>query len=498
MLTTSNGGGNPRPSNVVVTTELELPEALRPGGAVEAMLLRSRDEARRRDGAYKLHEAITADLQTLQNAYRRFALSSTPPSTPPQLPYAQALLNPHQADPVFRCALARSEGMDEVSSRWADSAWQAYLKQPAAYDAVLGDFIPEDFWQNANEHLAQKAYDEDTNLSACDDWDVYDRRRAARSQGTLLGLSTGLPSVDAALRGLRGQVLLGGAPGVGKTTLALQLGVASLRAHPDLAVVFLSLDMPKHVIYDRLLCHESGVDYFTMMSAPDGEVGCRLEETRDRLKEDILRRLLVIPRSPQHVRFRTKDKTLIEHTCEFLQLERVVKFIEDTGAPQRMFIIDHLQRIDVPIDVRGEREADHYRTRLLEVFQLHWRSTAQPAGPALLVISELRKDAGPTGLVVADLLGSADIGYSAESILLLEPARTAGASGDIAPVVLRVAKGRDGARRTEINLLFDFTRCRFREADTTPSRSNLPSTRNGVGISSQIRRADPFAGLKEE
>lgn len=108
----------------------------------------------------------------------------------------------------------------------------------------------------------------------------------------LLGLSTGINDLDDYLNGLRpGQiVVIGGRPQHGKTQLALNLmhlPITRCRNFaPDYSAVFVSLEMPKQEIVERLLCQISQVPgeliQKGLLTAKDAEL---LEAGQQKLKE---------------------------------------------------------------------------------------------------------------------------------------------------------------------------------------------------------------------
>jgi hypothetical protein len=109
----------------------------------------------------------------------------------------------------------------------------------------------EQDWQEA-----AKAYDHGTNPTALSDWDVYrnlDRNPKRRR------FLTGIRGLDQLLGGLTGITILAGPPQVGKSSLALEVCLGVLQQRSDTAVLYLSLDMRRTTLYDRLLCHASGV-----------------------------------------------------------------------------------------------------------------------------------------------------------------------------------------------------------------------------------------------
>ena len=87
-----------------------------------------------------------------------------------------------------------------------------------------------------------------------------DARRQQREETgrTVLGVPTGLVSLDEALNGLmEGLYLLGGPPGMGKTTLALQLAAHATREVP---VVFVTFENAPAVLTLKALCAAGGIN----------------------------------------------------------------------------------------------------------------------------------------------------------------------------------------------------------------------------------------------
>lgn len=88
--------------------------------------------------------------------------------------------------------------------------------------------------------------------------DAADRRRQRELTGkAILGVPSGIPSLDEALNGLNeGLYLLGGPPGVGKTTLALQIAAHVTR---DIPVVFVTFENAPENLTLKALCAHAGV-----------------------------------------------------------------------------------------------------------------------------------------------------------------------------------------------------------------------------------------------
>ncbi|MDR2530369.1 MAG: replicative DNA helicase, partial [Oscillospiraceae bacterium] len=91
----------------------------------------------------------------------------------------------------------------------------------------------------------------------------YDQLKVlAESGGTLSGVPTGMSSLDTVLSGLNRSdlILLASRPGVGKTSLALNILVAAARHDRDKVAAFFSLEMSKEQIAARILSSQAFVD----------------------------------------------------------------------------------------------------------------------------------------------------------------------------------------------------------------------------------------------
>lgn len=92
---------------------------------------------------------------------------------------------------------------------------------------------------------------------------VYDRlEELAQSGSEIPGLSTGLHDVDRKINGLNKTdlLLIAARPGMGKTSMALNIALNVAKKYPDKAVVFFNLEMSREQMAMRLLANESFVD----------------------------------------------------------------------------------------------------------------------------------------------------------------------------------------------------------------------------------------------
>jgi hypothetical protein len=443
----------------------ELPLALRPGGVVDRIRGRVSAAGFGQDGGVaRLREKIRQDLDAFDLRFRLARVNHIVAGDLTSEERYKVVLIETEAgstDPVLLYTLACHAQGGEVSSSRRDRAWQPYLQQPDAYDAVLGDDLPADFRNEARDHLTQQNYERGASPTAVGDWATYQSRLRTRQQ--LPGISTGLPGLDGALGGLRGLTFLGGGTGLGKTTLALAMAGAALRASPDLGVLFYSLDMPKDALYGRLLCAEAGITYADLTDPdPSEETRRRLHEAGERLGRDVLPRLRIVERRQvrQEGGFTAED--LLRHRGSLLQ--------EAHDARRALVVVDYFGYMDVPAKKGSPLEEDHRRIDVLKDALAYTRTADSPLGDSFLVIAEVRKpgEAGRTGLTLDDLLGSCRLGYAPDAILLLEAEGPA--VGEEVPLVLQVAKGRDGTARGRISLTFEYLRYRFRERSGAPAK----------------------------
>lgn len=451
------------PPSTTPLSEPPLPAALRPDGPFAARFRESKRECSGEEERY-LYRKIYDDWQAICRSYKTSGPAADERTVAQRL--AGAFASTWEAvpqaprDPVLCSAIVAHENLGEVGTPHWEAAWQKYVDHRAEYNAVLGDLIPSDLRQSVDDHHARLAYVNGGNATAAQDWQVYSLGLKNRRQQSIRGISSGLGKVDAALGGLQDLTILGGVPGCGKTSLALALSVGALRRHRDLAVLFLSLDMSKATIYDRLYCNVAGVNYRDLLDgSSDEEVQQRLVEAQAELKEALLPRLRVVerPRGTVNGKERLTADTLLKYRSELCK---------QSGTAKVLFVVDYFQLLEPTDKVLGPLEADQYRVELFKAVQGATRMPEMPAGDPFLVISEVRKgESGRVRLGLEDLMGSSRLSYGAWAVLLLDKpeGQDIDPAAEKVPLVLRIPKGRDGTTRTDIPLLFEHGRSRFHE-----------------------------------
>lgn len=242
----------------------------------------------------------------------------------------------------------------------------------------------------------------------------------------LIGIETGIATLDKATMGLSGVVLLGGIAGQGKTSLALQIAYeACVRETP---VIFYSLEMPKRAIYTKILNRLSGVGYADILLKgrpyldPDAQntdlLGNKLDfhslfskdeaealsEARDRLVK-LGNRL--------YVRSRERD----EQPINFSTLEGEINLVKTKHNAERVLVVvDHLQVFDYRKDEK-ERATDQIdkESKLIDRFKEVSEKTTTP----ILLISQKNKQ-GFNSSGLESIKGSVDLVYLADVVMFLE------------------------------------------------------------------------------
>lgn len=369
-------------------------------------------------------------------------------------------------EPVLRMVLAAHAGAEAVYQQWETPAWQAYLDQPSSYRQILGDLIPADFVSHAAAELARVAFRRGTNPTAADDWPVYLERRLARQGAESRAVTTGLPALDCMLGGgLRGLTFLGGLTGIGKTSLATFMVGAALRESADVAALYIQLDMNKEAIYGQIFSSLAASERTRQGTEPVPRAKGGLDALRP---PEHLRRLRVLDRRnlPGDCVHEEWQDVMCEHLTEAIKgLQRL------SGTQSVLLVVDNFQRVDVP-GVADDRERDVYRLDLLTRILSSTACELHPAGMPILALSKIPKGRGPTNLVPDDLHGDSDLPSRASTVVFLEPDPSrAPRVPDVAPLIINVAKGRDGATRGKLPVDFFFREYLFRELGAGRLRS---------------------------
>lgn len=233
-------------------------------------------------------------------------------------------------------------------------------------------------------------------------------------------------------------VLLGGAPGAGKTALSMQWAVDALRADDELRALVANVEMAPRALLDRQLARLSGVDARWIRGRMLTGCASRVKAGLDELR-----------RVADRLAFHTGAPTLAD----------VAQSVDAFGA--RLAVLDYVQRLSV-----GAGDPAQDKRSELDSIMNHVRRFAD-AGLGVLVVSAVARQKGKTGsnyagLGLASYRGTSELEYGADSAWLL--------SSDDGPdrfgaVHLTCAKNRNG-ETPQMLLTFDGARQSFTVANS--------------------------------
>jgi replicative DNA helicase len=217
----------------------------------------------------------------------------------------------------------------------------------------------------------------------------------------ILGLKTDMKDLTAALMGLRGLIFLGSPPNLGKTVLSMQLALQVLTNHLDAGVIYINLDMDTNDVITRIRCNRGQYEWKAYTQGHDIPIESGREEVRK-----IGDRLVIL------------DEKCF--TGEIQQVIEVVNSLKTTAKVKRVLIVlDYLQVWEVPEDkrkiLRTDNDIDEWRVAVVKQLK-----GALSRHDAVLVVSEVRKDAYNKPLSMEDLKGSSRLSYAGDTVLLLQ------------------------------------------------------------------------------
>ncbi|MFW2365726.1 MAG: DnaB-like helicase C-terminal domain-containing protein [Desulforhopalus sp.] len=216
-------------------------------------------------------------------------------------------------------------------------------------------------------------------------------------------LSSGFPLYDAALGGVHGINVIGGAPKVGKSTFMIQ--IASEMALKKIPVLYYDFENGRQKIYQRTLCRLARVSAGQLRDHGllDDQTG-KYSETAEALKSMLFYWRVV------------NDRTI---TPELMR--KHIDFIRhETRSEYTVVIIDSLHKL--PFNEFSEQRTG------IDAWLRQMESIRDEMQVSFLVISELSRDAGGSYRETPHLgifKGSGDIEYSADNAMVLYPKETA-------------------------------------------------------------------------
>ncbi len=327
--------------------------------------------------------------------------------------------------------------------------------------------------------------------NVADELEEHEARLAQWRGREFIGLpQRTIPKLDEMTLGLRGLMLLAAAPNVGKTTLAIQLGLDAVVHDEEAAFLFVSLEMSRWEILSRFKSRLSGLDWKTLVFGSGGPV----HEGQGR--DVFYSKAEFMALREAESRLATlggRVRILDDKNFPAPSLEKVIDQVADlkasSGASRVFVLVDYLQVWPVPEavmrSIRTDLDGDKWR-----IGQMKELRDAVGLDP-VLVISEARKpskDAQEWAGDMAAVMGAARGTYTPDMVFLLQPLsdkelgakegvedngakekgrerRERDATAGFADQRLSIAKGRDGVQRGNVDLRFHFRQSRFEETD---------------------------------
>jgi len=248
-------------------------------------------------------------------------------------------------------------------------------------------------------------------------------------------------------------MLLGGAPGAGKTAFVMQLVIDALRLTPTLRVVVCNVEMSAGVLLDRQLARLSGIDLDTIRHRRfDGSHADRLDQAIHTL--EALGERLAFVRPP-------------------FDLANIAAAADAHDA--KLIVVDYVQRVRPPGEHNDKRGSVNAMMDYLRQFA--------DAGVAVIVLSAVgrtkddqgRSSYSGSGMSLASFRESSELEFGCDDAFILHPDGDK-AEGDL--MRLRHLKSRHGEAR-DLLLRFDRPRMSFAAADPRdqPDLSRTGGTR---------------------
>lgn len=238
------------------------------------------------------------------------------------------------------------------------------------------------------------------------------------------GLSTGFPVLDDKLMGLRGLVLLGAAPGVGKSTFSLNVGIHVARDIEGASVLYYDIENGRNIVMLRMLSNLRGQTIEQLRGQRKSE--------RETWQADLEEKLPGF--------YLTTDHALIRPDL----IERQIQHI---GARKTLIVLDSLQKLP-PLE-RQRRDSIDAWLRALERIK-------QNPTVTILLISELSRGVDEVNYRRPSLGAfkeSGDIEYSADVALQFTEAKVPG------QVALHCVKNRLGESGFMANYSYQDFKC---------------------------------------
>ncbi|MFV0437599.1 MAG: DnaB-like helicase C-terminal domain-containing protein [Desulfopila sp.] len=277
------------------------------------------------------------------------------------------------------------------------------------------------------------------------EYQQFRRRLVDRGQGPYTSIATGFPRLDAALDGLHGINVIGGAPKVGKSAFAIQ--VASQMALAGMPVLYYDFENGRQQIYQRIL---SRLSRLAVSRLTAGELSGQERQRFDQSCEAIARMLKTL----RVVNDRQLTAELMRRHIDFLRHETVRDYA--------VVVIDSLHKL--PFKNFTERRTG------IDAWLRQLESIRDELQVSFLVISELSRGTDQSYSEKPHLgvfKGSGDIEYSADNAMVLYPEAGATHPGEISRrrATLWVVASREHRPGAVASYLLDYPFWGFVEQD---------------------------------
>jgi hypothetical protein len=260
---------------------------------------------------------------------------------------------------------------------------------------------------------------------------AFKQYRAGNAGRTLVGLETGFSRLDEKLSGMSGLSIIAAAPGAGKTSLTLQLGLQTLYRNPSCCFLFFSCEMQAREIAGRLLTMRTSMDYrrLSLPGLSRGGIDPLLAKADDEVIEQAIDDLQAVASRMRMI----PPEMIIEASSGDLaswMQRRSMEVMEETGSTEVVCILDNLQQAPFQSTRNsGEWLTDLERDRyaIESMMRLQHGLAGQADRAATILVSEVSKAAMKEGAVdMTAIIGSIRSVYKADCVMVMSQAERRG------------------------------------------------------------------------